>query len=38
VDAVARDYLPEMMGVGGWSILPHPDGLVEALTTLYARR
>lgn len=37
VDAVARDYLPQMLGPGAWSILPHPDALPEALSRAYAR-
>jgi nitric oxide reductase NorD protein len=37
VDAVARDYLPAMLGPGGWSILPTPDHLLQALTSLYGR-
>ncbi len=37
VDAVARDYLPQMLGPGAWSILPHPDALPAALSRAYAR-
>jgi len=37
VDAVARDYLPALFGEGGWHILPRPDDLVPALTTVYGR-
>ena len=37
VDAVARDALPPMFGPGAWHVLPHPDALTEALTTVYGR-
>lgn len=37
VDAVARDTLPAMLGPGGYSILPTPDHLLEALTAVYGR-
>ncbi|MCP5055497.1 MAG: hypothetical protein GY937_02100 [bacterium] len=37
VDAVARDYLPAMFGPGAWHILPRPDHLPRALTTVYGR-
>jgi len=37
VAATGRDYLPAMLGPGGWSILPHPDNLLEALAMSYAR-
>ncbi len=37
VDVRARDYLPEMLGPGGWSILPRPDSLVETLSRVYSR-
>ncbi len=37
VDAVARDTLPPMFGPGAWHVLPHPDALPEALTSVYGR-
>jgi nitric oxide reductase NorD protein len=37
VDAVARDVLPPMFGPGARHVLPHPDALPEALTTVYGR-
>lgn len=37
VDAVAKDHLPAMLGPGAWDILPNPDRLSEALTTVYGR-
>lgn len=37
VDAVARDYLPAMLGPGAWSILPRPERLPEAITQVYGR-
>ncbi|MCK6515138.1 hypothetical protein L6R46_08810 [Myxococcota bacterium] len=37
IDAVARDYLPSMLGPGGWTILPRPDRLPEAITQIYGR-
>ncbi|MFT4621851.1 MAG: nitric oxide reductase activation protein [Myxococcota bacterium] len=37
VDAVARDYLPQMLGPGGWSILRRPADLPDALTRVYGR-
>lgn len=36
VDVRARDYLPQMLGAGGWSILPRPDDLVETLSAVYS--
>ncbi len=38
VDRVARDYLPQMLGPGAWSIVPHADGLSTALANLYVRQ
>ncbi|MCB9743895.1 MAG: hypothetical protein H6740_14950 [Alphaproteobacteria bacterium] len=37
VDRRAHVGLPEMMGPGGWSLLPHPEALPEALAGLWAR-
>jgi len=37
VAETGRDYLPAMLGPGGWSILPHPEHLLEALAMSYAR-
>ncbi|MCB9765204.1 MAG: hypothetical protein H6739_35850 [Alphaproteobacteria bacterium] len=37
VDSRAREALPAMMGPGGWSVLPHPDQLPEALSRVWAR-
>ncbi len=37
VDAVARDYLPTMLGPGAWHILPRPEALTDALATVYGR-
>ncbi|MCA9512487.1 MAG: VWA domain-containing protein [Myxococcales bacterium] len=37
VDRVAREALPSLFGAGGFHILPHPDGLIEALTSVYGR-
>jgi nitric oxide reductase NorD protein len=37
VDAVARDTLPALFGEGGWHVLPQPEELVEALTSVYGR-
>lgn len=37
VDAVARDYLPTMLGTGAWHILPSPEGLPQALAEVYGR-
>ena len=37
VDAVARDYLPSMLGPGAWSVLLTPDRLPESLTGVYGR-
>ncbi|MFT5679183.1 MAG: nitric oxide reductase NorD protein [Myxococcota bacterium] len=36
IDVRARDYLPQMLGTGGWSILPRPDDLVETLSAVYS--
>ncbi len=37
VEAMARDYLPGMLGAGAWHLLPHADKLPEVLTTIYGR-
>ncbi|MBK6606207.1 MAG: VWA domain-containing protein [Leptospiraceae bacterium] len=35
IDKKAKDYLPMMLGLGGYRILPHPDDLPEALGDFY---
>jgi nitric oxide reductase NorD protein len=35
IDKKAKDYLPMMLGHGGYRILPHPDDLPEALGDFY---
>jgi nitric oxide reductase NorD protein len=35
IDKKAKDYLPMMLGMGGYRILPHPDDLPEALGDFY---
>lgn len=35
IDKKAKDYLPMMLGMGGYRILPHPDDLPEALGDYY---
>lgn len=37
VDRRAHAGLAEMMGPGGWSLLPHPEALPEALAGIWAR-
>lgn len=37
VETRARDYLPAMLGVGAWHILPSPDRLPAALGEVYGR-
>jgi nitric oxide reductase NorD protein len=37
VDAVAKDWLPSMLGPGAWHLVHQPDQLVEALATVYGR-
>jgi nitric oxide reductase NorD protein len=32
-----RDYLPAMLGPGAWSLMSHPDQLLEALALAYGR-
>ena len=35
IDKKAKDYLPMMLGMGGYRILPHPDDLPKALGDFY---
>lgn len=37
IDAEAREWLPAMLGPGGWDILRRPDDLPQALTRAYGR-
>ena len=37
VDRLARDYLPQMLGPGGWTIVNTPEGLAEALSSIYLK-
>jgi nitric oxide reductase NorD protein len=37
IDAEAREWLPAMLGPGGWDILRRPDDLPMALTRAYGR-
>lgn len=37
IDRVARDSLPALFGRGGFHVLPKPDQLVEASTSVYGR-
>jgi nitric oxide reductase NorD protein len=37
IDAVARDYLPTMLGPGAWSVLLSPNQLPERLSSVYGR-
>lgn len=37
VDVAARGWLPQMLGVGGWHVVPQPDALLEAMTAVYGR-
>lgn len=37
VEAIARDYLPAMVGPGAWHLMPNPSSLSELLTTIYGR-
>lgn len=37
VDAIAKDYLPEMLGQGAWNVLHRPEQLPKLLSTVYGR-
>ncbi|PIQ23174.1 hypothetical protein COW36_19270 [bacterium (Candidatus Blackallbacteria) CG17_big_fil_post_rev_8_21_14_2_50_48_46] len=37
IESLARNYLPMMLGQGGYRILPRPELLPEALTDFYGR-
>jgi len=37
VDAVAREWLPELFGPGAWHVLPRPELLPDVLTEVYGR-
>lgn len=37
IEAIARDYLPQLVGPGAWHLLPRADDLAEVLTTIYGR-
>jgi len=37
VDAVAREWLPALFGLGAWHVLPHPERLPDVLTEVYGR-
>jgi nitric oxide reductase NorD protein len=37
VDVAARAWLPQMLGAGGWHVVPRPDALLEAMTDVYGR-
>lgn len=37
IDTEARDWLPSMLGPGGWDVLDNPDQLPDAMTRAYSR-
>lgn len=37
VDAVAREWLPDLFGPSAWHVLPHPEQLADVLTEVYGR-
>jgi len=37
VDAVAREWLPDLFGPSAWHVLPRPEQLADVLTEVYGR-
>lgn len=37
LDSQARHYLPEMFGAGGYSVIPHPERMIDVMTDFYLK-
>lgn len=37
LDSQARHYLPEMFGAGGYSVIPHPERMIDTMTDFYLK-